>query len=104
MNGPSLSRKDRLKLILPEEVPRVIKMALEDRTAFELIESQFGLKPDDVIVFMRKHLNRSSFLRWRERAHTRGHLKNPQKYHLESERFKSRNQRYDGSIKQRYRY
>lgn len=100
----SLSRKERLQNINPEDIPRIIKMALEDRTAFELIELQFGLKPDDVVIFMRKNLNKSSFLRWRKRAHTQGHLKNPKKSNLESERFKSPNQRIDGSIKQRYRF
>lgn len=99
-----LTRKDRLARILDEDIPRIVKMALEDRTPFEMIEAQFGLKPDDVIIFMRKHLKRNSFVRWRERAHTQGHLKNPKKYHLESERFKSPNQRQDGSIKQRYRF
>ena len=104
MNSKPLTRKDRLALILSEDIPRIIKMALEDRTPFEAIEVQFDLKPDDVIIFMRKNLKRTSFLRWRERAHTHGHLKNPKRYHLESERFKSPNQRQDGSIKQRYRF
>lgn len=97
-------RKDRLQKIRPEDIPRIIKMALEDRTAFEHIEAQFGLKPDDVVIFMRKNLKKSSFLRWRERAHTQGHLKNPKKTQIEADRFKSPNQRIDGSIKQRYRY
>jgi uncharacterized protein (TIGR03643 family) len=104
MNSAPLKRKDRLALISAEDVPRIVKMALEDRTPFEMIEAQFGLMPDDVVIFMRKNLKRSSFLRWRQRAHTQGHLKNPKKSHLESERFKSPNQRQDGSIKQRYRY
>lgn len=100
----SLSRKERLQNIHSDDVPRIIKMALEDRTAFELIELQFGLKPDDVVIFMRRNLSKSSFLRWRKRAHMQGHLKNPKKSNLESERFKSPNQRIDGSIKQRYRF
>jgi uncharacterized protein (TIGR03643 family) len=100
----SKSRKERLKNIKSEDGTRIIKMALEDRTPFELIEKQFGLKPDDVVIFMRKNLTKASFLRWRERAHTQGRLKNPKKYSLESERFKSPNQRIDGSIKQRYRF
>jgi uncharacterized protein (TIGR03643 family) len=100
----SLTRKERLKNIKPEDAPRLIKMALEDRTPFELIEVQFGLKPDDVVIFMRQNLKKASFLRWRERAHTQGRLKNPKKYAQEAERFKSPNQRIDGSIKQRYRF
>ncbi len=100
----NLTRKERLKRIQTEDIPRIIKMALEDRTPFELIEAQFGLKPDDVVIFMRKNLKKSSFVRWRERAHTQGHLKNPKKSQQEGERFKSPNQRIDGSIKQRYRF
>ncbi len=99
----SKSRKERLAAVSPEDVPRVIKMALEDRTPFELIEMQFGIKPDDVILIMRKNLSVASFKRWRERAHTRGHLKNPKRSGLTSERFKSKNQRVDGSIKENRR-
>lgn len=99
----SLKRKERLKNINVEDAHRVIKMALEDRTPFELIEHQFGLKPDDVIVFMRKNLSKTSFLRWRQRAHDRGQLKNPKNSGLSSQRFKSKNQRIDGSIKENRR-
>lgn len=99
----SLTREERIESILPEDKNRVIKMALEDRTPFELIEYQFGLKPDDVVVFMRKHLNKASFLRWRQRAHERGQLKNPKNSGLSAERFKSKNQRIDGSIKENRR-
>ncbi len=99
----SLSRKQRINSISADDVPRVIKMALEDRTSFELIEMQFQLKPDDVVLFMRQHLSKPSFMRWRQRAHERGHLKNPKKKGLVSERFKSQNQRVDGSIKENRR-
>ena len=78
-------------------------MALEDRTPFELIELQFKLKPDDVVLLMRRFLSKTSFTRWRQRAHERGHLKNPKKKGLVSERFKSQNQRVDGSIKENRR-
>lgn len=99
----SFSRQQRIDSIKADDVPRVIKMALEDRTPFELIEMQFQLKPDDVILFMRQHLSSPSFKRWRQRAHERGHLKNPKKRGLASERFKSQNQRMDGSIKENRR-
>jgi uncharacterized protein (TIGR03643 family) len=99
-----MNRKQRINSISEEDVPRIIKMALEDRTPFELIERQFGLKPDDVVVFMRQHLQPPSFKRWRQRAHERGHLKNPKNSGLSAERFKSKNQRIDGSIKERKRF
>ena len=47
---------------------RIIEMAWEDRTTFEAIEMQFGLKQQDVIKFMRKEMKPSSFKLWRERT------------------------------------
>lgn len=46
---------------------RLIEMAWEDRTPFEAIEIQFGLKEKDVVSFMRKNSKPSSFRMWRER-------------------------------------
>ncbi len=47
---------------------RIIEMAWEDRTSFEAIEMQFGLKQQDVIKLMRKEMKASSFKLWRERT------------------------------------
>lgn len=46
---------------------RIIEMAWEDRTPFEAIEVQFGLKEKDVILFMRANSKPSSFRMWRKR-------------------------------------
>jgi len=51
-----------------KDIDRIIEMAWEDRTTFEAIELQFGLKQQDVIKLMRKELKPSSFKRWRERT------------------------------------
>jgi uncharacterized protein (TIGR03643 family) len=51
-----------------EDIDRIIQMAWEDRTPFEAIESQFGLKQADVIRFMRTELKSSSFKLWRTRT------------------------------------
>lgn len=96
-------RQHRIDAIAPEDYDRIIKMALEDRTPFEWIEHQFGLKPDDVVKFMRSQLSSASFLRWRKRVSERAHLKHPEKLGIHSERFKSKNQRVDGSIKENRR-
>ena len=48
-----------------EEVDRVIEMAWEDRTPFEAIDMQFGLKEKDVIALMRAEMKSSSFRMWR---------------------------------------
>jgi uncharacterized protein (TIGR03643 family) len=50
---------------------RIIQMAWEDRTPFEAIEFQFGLKEKDVIDFMRSHSLSSSFRMWRKRMQSR---------------------------------
>ena len=47
---------------------RVIEMAWEDRTPFEAIEYQFGLKENDVRQIMRTSLKESSFKMWRKRV------------------------------------
>jgi uncharacterized protein (TIGR03643 family) len=53
------------------EIDRIIEMAWEDRTSFEAIEVQFGLKEKDVIELMRKEMKPSSFRMWRKRHHGR---------------------------------
>ena len=53
------------------EIDRIIEMAWEDRTTFEAIEFQFGLKEQEVINLMRKEMKASSFRMWRERVQGR---------------------------------
>ena len=50
------------------DTDRIIEMAWEDRTTFEAIELQFGLKQQGVIKLMRKELKASSFKLWRQRT------------------------------------
>ena len=73
-----------------EQIDRIIEMAWEDRTPFEAIEFQFGIKENEVRKIMRKELKESSFKMWRERVKGRKtkHAKNS-----EGTRFKSKNQR-----------
>jgi uncharacterized protein (TIGR03643 family) len=52
------------------EIDRIIEMAWEDRTPFEAIEIQFGLKESAVIALMRRTLKRSSFELWRKRVNS----------------------------------
>jgi uncharacterized protein (TIGR03643 family) len=53
------------------EIDRIIEMAWEDRTTFEAIKFQFGLKEQEVISLMRKEMKPSSFKMWRERVQGR---------------------------------
>ena len=47
---------------------RIIEMAWEDRTPFDAIEYQFGLKEADVKVLMKRELKFSSYTLWRKRV------------------------------------
>ena len=53
------------------DIDRIIEMAWEDRTTFEAIEIQFGLKEKEVIELMRKEMKSSSFKMWRKRTNGR---------------------------------
>lgn len=66
-------------------------MAWEDRTPFEAIETQFGLKENDLREIMRCELKSLSFKMWRKRVSGRNtkHLLLRSK---EVKRFKSKNQ------------
>lgn len=74
------------------DVDRIIQMAWEDRTPFEAIEMQFGLKEKDVISLMRAHMKPSSFKMWRKRTHGRS-TKHQALAKIENGRFKSTRQR-----------
>ena len=50
------------------QIDRIIEMAWEDRTPFEAIEFQFGIKENDVRKIMRSSLKESSFKMWRKRV------------------------------------
>jgi uncharacterized protein (TIGR03643 family) len=67
-------------------------MAWEDRTPFEAIEFQFGLKEKEVIEFMRLNSKESSFRMWRKRMTGRG-TKHLQKRVAVDARFKCTLQR-----------
>ncbi|WGK94496.1 MULTISPECIES: TIGR03643 family protein [Flavobacterium] len=53
------------------EKDRVIEMAWEDRTTFDAIQLQFGLKEQEVIDLMRAEMKPSSFRMWRARVQGR---------------------------------
>jgi uncharacterized protein (TIGR03643 family) len=54
-----------------KDIDRIIEMAWEDRTTFEAIEIQFGLKEKEVIALMRQQMKGSSFKMWRKRTNGR---------------------------------
>ncbi len=77
--------------MLKKNIDRIIEMAWEDRTPFEAIYFQFGLKEKDVRIIMRNEMKKTSFIMWRKRVNGRKtkHLKTSK-----SLRFKSTNQKF----------
>jgi len=75
------------------EIDRIIGMAWENRTTFDVIESQFGVNESEVIKIMRKNMKLSSFKLWRERVHGRK-TKHKALAGDEVDRFVSANQRH----------
>ena len=71
----------------PQQIDRIIEMAWEDRTPFDAIKLQFGIKEEEVIRLMRREMKLSSFKMWRARVQGRKtkHLK---KRETEVDRFK----------------
>ena len=74
------------------EIDRIIEMAWEDRTTFDAIEYQFGLKEQEVIQLMRREMKLSSFRMWRARVQGR-QTKHLKKRSFEEGRFKCSRQR-----------
>ncbi len=74
------------------ELDRIIEMAWEDRTTFDAIEFQFGIKEQEVIELMRKHMKTSSFKMWRKRVTNRS-TKHAKKRDFEEGRFKCSRQK-----------
>jgi uncharacterized protein (TIGR03643 family) len=75
------------------DIDRIIEMAWEDRTPFEAISYQFGLKESEVIALMRRELKRSSFDLWRKRVNSGISTKHGQLQPEGMSRFKCSRQR-----------
>lgn len=74
------------------EKDRIIEMAWEDRTTFDSILMQFGLKEQEVIDLMRSEMKASSFRMWRERVQGRK-TKHEKLRNFQEGRFKCSRQR-----------
>ncbi len=80
------------KQLTDQDRDRIVEMAWEDRTPFEAIEVQFGLKENEVRALMRQTLKRKSFELWRKRV--KGRLtKHRAARPIDVARFRSANQR-----------
>lgn len=80
------------------ETDRIIEMAWEDRTTFDAIFIQFGIKEQEVINLMRIEMKPSSFKMWRERVQGRK-TKHEKLRNFDEGRFKCSRQRHINSNK-----
>lgn len=55
----------------PIDIDRIVEMAWEDRTPFDAITAQFGIREADTIRLMRNQMKASSFRMWRKRVQGR---------------------------------
>lgn len=74
------------------DIDRIIEMGWEDRTPFDAITMQFGLKEQEVITIMRNNMKPNSFKLWRKRVQGRK-TKHVKKLDEEVGRFKCSRQR-----------
>ena len=89
---PQYQNQKSMMDLTPKDIDRIIEMAWEDRTPFEAIELQFGLKEKEVIALMRTQMKVSSFTMWRKRMNGRT-TKHAQLRHEDVSRFKCSRQR-----------
>lgn len=78
--------------LTPASIDRIIEMAWEDRTPFEAIRVQFGLKEDEVRSLMKRQLRFKSYILWRKRVE-KCNTKHHSKRNPEIARFKANRQR-----------
>jgi uncharacterized protein (TIGR03643 family) len=65
LNVPVLSEESQLSA---QDIDRIIEMAWEDRTPFDAITYQFGLRESEVRKLMKEHLRFSNYKKWRARV------------------------------------
>lgn len=90
---PFAERPHKTGTLTLADKDRIIEMAWEDRTPFEAIAFQFGVKEKEVIELMRRELKPASFRLWRKRVNQKISSKHLLKRNPEISRFKSRMQR-----------
>ncbi len=97
--GISKSLKNKFAQFSDEDRARLVRLGWEDRSTFEVIAAQFGLSPNEFVLFMRATLEKDAFNRWRRRVFEQGRLKNEKKRGFKPTRFKCSRQSVDGITK-----
>ena len=87
-------KKETLPEFTEREIDRIIEMAWEDRTTFDAIKMQFGIKEQEVINLMRREMKPSSFRMWRARVQGRKTKHEAKRmYDIDDARFKCSRQK-----------
>lgn len=89
---PKPAEKPEKPVLSEVDIDRIIEMAWEDRTPFDAILVQFGLKEQQVIELMRREMKPSSWRMWRERVQGRA-TKHKKKSAVDDGRFKCSRQK-----------
>ena len=84
---------DSILVLSDDQMDRIVAMAWEDRTPFEAIFAQFGLRENEVRALMWNRMKASSFKMWRERV-TGRKTKHAALRSFAKGRFRSDNQRF----------
>ena len=64
------NKKNSADSLAESDLSEIIQMALSDHVTFSEIESQYGLREDQVKKIMRKNIKPSSYRTWRKRVKT----------------------------------
>ena len=83
---------NKLTILTPADLDRIVEMAWEDGTPFDAIDAQFGLSEGDVITVMRQAMKPQSWRRWRARVQGRS-TKHASLSAVDDARFKANRQR-----------
>lgn len=61
-------RKSKRPELSPEQLHRLVALALEDRHPFEAVKKEYGLSEPEVCDIMKKRLTADKFDLWKKRA------------------------------------
>ena len=60
---------EKLRALLSEEdISRIIEMAWEDRTSFDVIKLTYGMSEPDIKALMKTYLKTTAYVLWRKRV------------------------------------
>ena len=61
-------KKSSRKELTPEQIERLVSLALEERNPFEIIKKEFGLAEKEVLDIMKQKMPLEKFEMWKKKA------------------------------------